>query len=60
MLSMVVSMIRFLVFVILLSSCTITHRHGELPKLKLDTDIADDVEIKLKEDGLIVKFEWEI
>ena len=53
-------MIRFLVFVILLSSCTITHRHGELPKLKLDTDIADDVEIKLKEDGLIVKFEWEI
>lgn len=54
----------FILFVILLvTGCSfieVKHREGRLPKIEVQTDIADDVEIKLDDDGVVIELEWKI
>lgn len=49
-----------LIILILLSACSITHRHGEMPKVEVDNPLADKTTVKLKDDEIIVKMEWDI
>ena len=52
--------IALLVLVIMLSGCTVTHKWGERPKLKVNNPYADDTKVKLKHDSIVVTVYWDI
>jgi len=53
-------MIKLVLILTLLSGCTITHRDGQLPKVRIDTKYADDASIKIRRKSITLELEWEL
>lgn len=52
--------LSLVITIIICTGCSITHREGRLPKVSIDNPYADDTEVKIKKDSVIVKMEWEL
>jgi hypothetical protein len=53
-----VKLVTLCSFVLLLPGCSITHKYGEMPKIKIENEFADKTSVRGKKGQLMLHFKW--
>lgn len=50
--------VKWVLLTLLFTGCSVVHERGNLPKVKFDTEYADDCDVKIHKDEILATCEW--